>query len=300
MGGSFMRTSFCCVGLILAAAFVSTLTAQVAGRLTGSVTDPTGAVVPNATVSLLLADGTKPLFTTTTTSDGLFHFAVRPETYDVTVEAPGFLKYKMTKVKIETARETDIPTIKLEIASVNQTLEVVAGAQSVEVSSAEVSTTITNEQIRKLPVLDRDPLALINTQAGVNFNVGDTVINGERSSYSAVTLDGINIQDNFIRTGGLDFIPNLVLADQIGEFTLSTSNSNSTLGGGSSQVSFITPSGTNTLHGDVLWYNRNNFFAANTFFNNQQGLPRPFLNQNQIGGSAGGPIIKDKLFFYAH
>src|SRR5437870_6924279 len=146
-------------------------------------------------------------------------------------------------------------------------------------------------------MLDRDPMALIATQAGVSSNVDDIVINGTRSSFSNVTLDGINIQDNFIRTGGLNYQPNLLLMDQVSEFTISTSNTNSTVGGGSSQITLTTPSGGNTFHGSGYWYNRNNAAADASWFDNKDGTPKAFLNQNQIDGSLGGHIIKDKLIF---
>jgi hypothetical protein len=170
--------------------------------------------------------------------------------------------------------------------------------QTVQTSNAEVASTVTNEQVRRLPLLDRDPMVLISTQAGVSSNADDVVINGTRSSFSNVTLDGINIQDNFIRTGGLNYQPNLLLMDQVSEFTIVSSNGNATLGGGASQVNLVTPSGTNQLHGKAYWYNRNNYFAANYWFDDQDGNPRPFLNQNQVGASIGGPIKRDKLFFY--
>ncbi len=169
-----------------------------------------------------------------------------------------------------------------------------------QTSNAEVSTTISNEQVRRLPLLNRSPLALITSQAGVSNGRGNTVINGQRTSYSNVTLDGINIQDNFIRANALDFLPNLLLLDQVAEFTISTSNTNATAGGGASQVNFVTPSGTNLYHGAAYWYNRNNALAANNWFNNRDGIPNPFLNQNQVGGSFGGPIVKDRLFFYTN
>src|ERR1019366_3593086 len=115
-----------------------------------------------------------------------------------------------------------------------------------------------------------------------------------------MTLDGINIQDNYIRDNALNYTPNRVLLGQIRQLTLVSSNSNSAASGGATQLAFETPSGTNTFHGNLLWYNRNNAFAANDWFNNQAGTPLARLNQNQFGGSLGGPIIKDKLFFYVN
>jgi hypothetical protein len=275
--------------------------AQVTGRLTGSVTDTSGAPMPNARVEMRLKGSSKAALSTVTTAEGLFTFAgIRPESYDVVVVAQGFLNYTLRGVKIDPARENSLPPIKLELAAVTQAVDVTADVQTVQTSNAEISTTITNAQVRRLPMLDRDPVALISTQAGVSSNADDIVINGTRSSYSNVTMDGINIQDNFIRTGGLGFQPNLLLLDQVSEFTISTSNTNATVGGGSSQVTLTTPSGTNQLHGAGYWYNRNNAMAAANWFDNKDGIPKAFLNQNQLGGSLGGKIIKDKLFFYTN
>ena len=170
-----------------------------------------------------------------------------------------------------------------------------------QTGNAEISSTVSTEQVRRLPVLDRDPLSLIQTQAGVTFNGrANTVINGQRTSYANVTIDGINIQDNFIRDNALDYLPNMLLLDEVAEMTVSTSNTNATVGGGSAQVSFATRGGGNEFHGSGYWYNRNNYFAANGWFENRDDLKRPFLNQNQLGGAIGGPIRKDKLFFYTN
>src|SRR5260370_23187005 len=88
--------------------------------------------------------------------------------------------------------------------------------------------------------------------------------------------------------------------DQVSEFTISTSNPNSTVGGGSSQITLTTPSGGNQFHGAAYWYNRNNALAADAWFDNKDGIPKSFLNQNQLGAALGGHIIKDKLFFYTN
>ena len=254
--------------------------AQVTGRLSGSVSDPSGAPVPNAAVNLSLAGGSKPILTTVTTAEGLFSFTnVRPESYDLTVDSKGFLKYTLRGVKVDTARETSLPRIQLEVATVTQAVDVVADAQTIQTSNAEISTTVTNEQVRRLPLLDRDPISLIATQAGVSSNADDIVINGTRSSYSNITLDGINIQDNFIRTGGLGYQPNRLVLDQVSEFTISTSNTNATVGGGSSQITLTTPSGGNTYHGSAYWFNRNNAAGRCELVRQQrrhsQGLPQP-------------------------
>jgi hypothetical protein len=276
--------------------------AQVAGRLSGSVVDPTGAAVPNASINLYLQGGTDAVLRAVTTSEGLFALTgVRPDTYDVTIDAAGFKKQTLRGVIISPGQENSLPPVKLELGATTETVEVTAVTQGVQTTNAEISHTITNDQVRQLPMLSRSPLALLMTQAGVTSNSrSNTTINGQRVSYSNMTLDGINIQDNYIRTNALDFSPNMLLLDQVGEVSVSTSNSASAVGGGSGQVMFVTPSGTNAYHGSLYWYNRNNKFSAASWAQNQTRTPKSFLNQNQIGGKIGGPIIKDKLLFYTN
>jgi hypothetical protein len=276
--------------------------AQFSGRLSGSVLDSSSAPVPNAAVNLYLAGGTKPLLSTRTAPDGTYKFiGVRPTDYDLAVEAPGFARSSLRAITVDPARETDLPAITLQLSTISQSLAVTADAQSVETGNAEISDTIDVQQIQKLPVLDRDPLALVQTLPGVVYQGNSpTTINGLRTSFSNMTLDGINIQDNYLRDNALDYTPNRVLLGQIRGFTLVTSNENAAASGGATQLAFETPSGTNTFHGEALWYNRNNDFAANDWFNNQSGVPLSRLNQNQAGFSIGGPIRKDKLFFYGN
>jgi len=280
----------------------SLLRAQDTGRITGSVLDPSGAVVPKAAVSVFLHEGSNPVATTVSNSAGLFSVeSLRAILYDITVEAQGFEKYKLENIKVNPSRDTDLPAITLQLAATATSVSVTAGgAEFVQTTSTEISTTVTNEQISRLPVGDRNPMAFITTQAGVAPTQYETVINGQRSSFTNVTLDGINIQDNYIRTGDLDYQPNLLLLDQVQEFTVITSNEGSSSAGGASQVNLSTPSGTNQFHGDVLWQNRNTALAANDWFNNQDRVQLPRLNLNQAGGSIGGPIKRDKLFFYVN
>src|SRR5438045_1861888 len=143
-------------------------------------------------------------------------------------------------------------------------LPVSAQIQGVNISNAEVSNTIGAEQVKNLPLLDRDVLGLIQTQPGVvSSGNSDTVINGLRTSYSNMTLDGINIQDNYIRDNALDYSPNKLRIGQVRQVTMVNSNANAAAAGGATEAAFSTPSGTNEYHGEVFWYNRNNYFAAN-------------------------------------
>ena len=280
---------------------VCTVQAQVAGRLSGSVVDQTGAVIPGATVNVYVPGGKEPVLTGTTNEAGLFTFiAVRPDTYDITVEAAGFAKVNMREVKVAPVQETGLPPIKMEVQSSTQSVEVAADVSTVQLSNSENTATVTSTQVQNLPVLGRQVTSLFQTQPGVVATSGTTSVNGLRSSFSNVTLDGINIQDNFIRTNDLDYAPMRTTIDQISEITVSTSNASAAIGGGASQMVLSTKSGSNTFHGSVYWSNRNSALAANDWFNNKAGVPQTFLDLNQPGAALGGHIIKDKLFFYTN
>ena len=295
-----MRCFIGSVGLLGALVFPAL--AQFDGRVSGSVADPTGAAIPGASVDLFLKGGKKPLLSTKTSSDGLFHFiGIRAADYDLTVEATGFVKVDLRGLTVDAARETTVPLIKLQLASTSQSVEVNASAEGVQTTNAEISQTVSMEEIRNLPILDRDVLSVIQTQPGVVANGNSyTVINGLRTSYSDVTLDGINVQDNYIRDNALDYLPNKLLMGQVRQMTIVSSNGNAASSGGATETAMSTPSGTDQFHGELFWYNRNNALSANDWFNNQAGVALPFLNQNQAGASVGGPIKKDKLFFYSN
>src|SRR5439155_9812756 len=140
------------------------------------------------------------------------------------------------------------------------TVEVTGSLASVDTNSIEVTSTVTQSQIVNLPVLDRQVSNLFYTQPGVNSNGNaSTAINGLRAQNTNVTLDGVNIQDNFIRINGLDYLPNKLTIAEVSELTISSSNVNPTVGGNASAITLSTPSGTNVYHGSAYWYNRNNF-----------------------------------------
>jgi hypothetical protein len=289
--------------MLIALTFVAVFAAnaQVAGRLTGSVVDPTGAAVPGASVSVFVAGGKEPVLTGSTNEAGLFSFpAVRPETYDVTITATGFNKTTIRQVKVAPLQETGLGDIKIEVQSSVTSVEVAADVQSVQLNNAEVASTVTSTQVQNLPVLGRQVSVLLQTQTGVAAGSNTTSVNGLRSSFSNMTLDGINIQDNFIRTNDLDYAPMRTTIDQVAEITVSTTNASAAIGGGASQMVLSTKSGSNAYHGSAYWYNRNSALGANDWFNNQSGTPISFLDLNQPGAALSGHIIKDKLFFYAN
>src|SRR5437588_12807717 len=166
--------------------------AQSTGRLTGNITDASGAAVPSATVNLYMIGGRTAVQTAPATSDGLFSFsAIQPGSYDISVEAAGFAKFTYRAAVVNAARETVVPTIKLELKSVQQTVEVTGDAQTVQTANIENSTSVTKQQVANLPVLDRQVSNLFLTQPGVSSGRGHTTVNGLRTSRVNATFEGV-------------------------------------------------------------------------------------------------------------
>lgn len=284
----------------LAVVFSALMLAQVSGNVSGSIQDPGGAAVVGAEIGLYLQDGVKPTVSTKSGADGFFSLSgVRSQTYVVKVTATGFSTSSQV-ISVLPASSVTLPAIKMQVGTVSTVIDVVDSGGSVQTSSAEVVSVVSMKQVESLPVVNRSPLSLIGTQAGVLTTGKDnSTINGQRTTFSNVTLNGVNIQDNFLRTNALDFLPNLLLSGQVAEMTISTSNMDASQTAASA-VTFVTPSGSNTFHGQAFWSNRNSALAANSWFNNQSGLAKARLNQNQFGGSGSGRVIKDKLFFYGN
>jgi hypothetical protein len=286
----------------------------VSTRVSGVVKDTAGATVPGAKVTLIDMS-TKDQKTATTNDEGNFSIAdVRVGTYMVTVEATGFKKLQVSNIEAH----VDIPVVLnglvLEPGGVAETVAVTATeAQSlIRSEDAKLSTTIDVRQVQDLPLNGRNPINLAGGMAGVNTNtnIRQSSINGLRGSFSNITWDGIEINDNLVRTDSL-FGVNTPSVAGVAEFTLTTQNAGADEGVGISQVKFTTPRGGTNYHGEVYDFYRNDKFDANTFFNNTTGLPKPKLLQHQYGFNVGGPFAlprfgeggprlteKHKLFFY--
>ena len=292
------------------------------GRITGVVRDPTGAIVAGATVTVSNESTKQQVQVVTTNGEGLFLLPqLSAGSYTVKIEMAGFKTISYTDVKVDPAQEYSL-NATLDIGQASETVQVAAGSDLVHTTNAEINNTVIRRQIVDLPLNGRNPIELIRLQAGV---VGlptrtSTTINGGRPTWTQVTQDGINIQDNFIRTNSLDFVPNRPTSDTIGEFTITTNTQGADTAGGASQVKLVTPPGTSEFHGSLYEFNRNSALSANSWFNNAtinrttgKSIPRPFLNRNQFGGNIGGPVLvpkkvfgpfggwndgKDKLFFF--
>jgi Carboxypeptidase regulatory-like domain len=290
------RFSFTVLALCLFA--VTALAQSNTGNLAGTVSDPSG-VIQGATV-LVRDDKTGKEKTVVSNDVGSFSLSqLDVGTYTVKITSPGHKTFTATALKID-VNATYTLNATLEVGNISENVTVVAGADIINSTDAQLNNTVSQRQILELPLNGRNPLSLILLQPGTSSNGNNTTsINGQRSSFTNITRDGINVQDNFIRSNAVDFIPDRPNVDDTGEFTIVTQNAGAELGYGASQVQLVTPRGSNDFHGAVYEYNRNSVAAANNYFNNFSSVKRPFLNRNQFGGKGSGRILKDKLFFYA-
>jgi len=289
---------------LLAAAFLVVslpliVSAQVttSGRLTGVVTDSLGALVPKADVEAIQNE-TKTSFTATANSEGSWSIPSVPNgTYTITVSAPNFKRTVIQNVKVD-AGQVATANALLEPGGANEQIVITGGGEILQTETANVATTITGKQITELPFVTRDALQLVLNMPGVATpGVPRTSsINGLPKGSVNLTLDGANIQDNFLRSSDGFFTQVQPKADAVQEVTVSTAVPGAESGGeGAVQVRFVTKSGTSEFHGGGFWQYRSPRFNSNYYFNNIDGLPRDSLFLRQFGGNIGGPIIIPKL-----
>lgn len=267
----------------------------------GTVVDGQGQVVAGATIKLT-STGQGTTRTTTTDGSGAFAFgSVAPGTYSIEVEASGFKRSLVRDVQALVDKTTSIP-VSLEIGDVSANVEVSAGGieNIVNTQDASLGNNFVSKQISQLPLEGRNVVGLLSLQPGVT---PDGAVAGGRQDQANITLDGVDVNDQ--QTGlNIDqdaaFTSVLrVTPDSIEEFRVTTLNPDATKGrSAGAQVSLITKSGTNEFRGNLFEYHRNTLTTANDWFNNAAGIERPKLIRNLFGGSLGGPILKDRLFFF--
>ena len=290
--------------LALALTSVAVFAQQESGQLSGTVRDPNGALVSAATVTITSV-GTSAERTATTGSDGTYIIpGLQPGLYDVKVSASGFTEVTK-RVQITVGARTNLDA-ELAVQGVAATANVtVAAAGGVEVNTTDqqLSSVITNKQVRELPTLTRNPYALVGISANVNSEGQSSglagrgtgfAINGQRSASTSILLDGAENVDNFTATVG-----QAVPLDSVQEFRVITGNFSAEYGRASGGVvNVATIAGTNGFHGTGYEFNRVAKLASNGFDNNARGIPRQGFTRNQFGYSIGGPVIKNKLFFF--
>jgi hypothetical protein len=280
---------------------VSLAPAQIlTGTLTGTVSDTSDAVVPNAVVTATdLNSGL--VYKEKTNSSGEYTFTSLPNsTYKLTVEFPGFSKVEVNNVHVDVSQTSRIP-VKLAIEKTGTEVIVEAQQTSVQSESAELKSTVDNAQLVNMPLPTRNPLDLVKTFAGIttpnttSVTGGDAFVHGLRGNDTNLTQDGINVQDSTVKTSAFFAISSPV-ADTIEEINVSVGGIGTDGGFGAAQVSMVTKKGTNQYHGTAYWYQRTDALNANTWFNNEAGVKRPFQLQNRIGATVGGPASIPKLY----
>lgn len=293
---------------ILLAGATSVAHAQSAGNISGTVTDPTGAIVPGAAVTLKQTD-TNSTRTSTADAAGLFSFTnVNPGPYTLTTTSAGFAPTEIALTMTIGGNVTLNP--KLTVSNSNTVVEVSADqTANVNTSSPEVSQVISAQEVSELPSLTRNPYDFValsgNVSAGDNTAAGATQngsnrgvnfsLNGQRNSGTEILLDGV---ENISVFG--DAVAITVPIDAVQEYRIITNNFAPEYGRASGGVVAVaTKAGTNTLHGRAWEFNRISATTANTVSNAQAGQIKGVYTRNQFGGAVGGPIVKDKLFFFA-
>ena len=299
---------------------VSAQVTSSSSSVTGVVTDPNGAVIAGANVTLTDTRTSKEQ-TTTTDEQGVYRFAqVQPgQGYKITVTAGGFQTYTLSDVALRVGN-IETQNVQLTAGQVTETVSVTASNEAtLNTTDASIGNTIETRRMVDLPVQFRgSPAALIGLQPGViGNNVGTGATNrvgsvtGSRADQGNITVDGIDAND--VTTGQAFITTGNAPIDAIQEFRTVTVNPGAAEGRSSGgQIQMVTKSGTNEFHGSLREFNRTAATAANTFFNNRSNVARPQLTRNQFGGSIGGPVYfprfgeggprlfdgKDKLFFF--
>jgi Carboxypeptidase regulatory-like domain len=267
----------------------------------GAVLDPRGQAVAGANVKLTNVE-TNASRTQTTNDRGAFSFElVQPGTYKIEADAPGFKKAVITEVRALVAKIVEV-TVTLEVGQIGEEVTITASSGEVLINTqdATIGNNFISKQIEQLPLESRNIIELLSLQAGVTR---DGYVTGARSDQTNVTLDGVDVNEQQL---GLDNLSSQafssvlrVTPDSVQEFRVTTTNPNAAQGRSSgAQVSLITKSGTNEFHGSAYEFHRNTATTANDFFNNRDGIERPKLIRNVFGGSIGGPIKKEKAFFF--
>ena len=287
------------ITFLLSSAFLLAQTTVGSGSISGTVTDPTGAVVSGAKVVITNA-GTSQAQTLSTNASGAYTSGpLGPGSYKVQVSAKGFSSVAQT-LTVELGN-TATANVKLQLGQENQVIEVQASTVAVNTEQAEVQGVLNSDQIANLPVNGRNFLDLAQLEPGVQIQDGQN-FDPTKAGYSSISfggrfgrtaridVDGVDISDETVGTTTADIPASAIDEFQIGQSSLDLSNDLTSSGA----VNVTTKSGTNTLHGEAFGFIRDHSFAATS-----PGGHDYYFQREQFGGSVGGAIIKNKLFFFA-
>jgi hypothetical protein len=293
------KLRFCLISLVVLLCALTAVAQIQNGQFAGTVTDPSGAAVPNAKITMTNA-GTGLSVVATSNATGAYQVSeLPPGTYKITIEAAGFKTYNDVGVTLNAGSTAHVDA-KMVLGQAREIVEVTGEASQVNTEEAKLATTISTTQIENLPLNGRNVYDLMQLApgavnvAGVDFENGHmTVVNGLREDFNGFLINGVA---NKGLSGGVNNVP---IEDTVQEFQQLQLNMSAQYGNSAGSVNnLVTKSGTNQYHGSVWEYLRNDKVDANQYFLNQQGVTKPPLRFNQFGGTIGGPLIKDKLFFF--
>jgi outer membrane receptor protein involved in Fe transport len=289
----------CMISLCILLLALSAMAQIQNGQLNGDVTDPSGAAIPNAKVTIK-SQATD--FSSTLESNQQGHFVANQlpvGTYQIKVTAPHFKSETQNDVVVNVGSITHAD-FKMQVGSATEVVEVTGSAAAIDTESSQLGQVVTGEQVNNLPLNGRNVYDLIQMApgavnvTGVDFENGhSTVVNGLREDFNGFLINGVS---NKGLSGGVDNVP---IQDTVGEFQELGLNTSAQYGNSAGSITnLVTKSGSNAWHGSAWDFIRHDKLDANYFFNNQLGVPKQKLRFNQVGGTFGGPIIKDKLFFF--
>ena len=268
------------------------------GAITGSVTDATGAGIGGASVKAVsAATGLSREISTTATGDFAFQ-DLPPGTYTLEISRTGFQTVRVEKVEVEVGRVSTVP-VRMSVAQQATEVEVTSAAVALETDTAALNAVIPNQAVQNAPLNGRDFTQLIRLAPGVN---GAGSLNGGRIDQKNWQIDGADNNDIWhnsvsVNQGGVSGVAGVLLPiDAIDQFSVQ-SHGNAETGRNAGSINMVIKSGTNDLHGTLYYFNRNDALAAQTPFA-PTGSATPKLKNNQFGGSVGGPVIHNKLFYF--
>jgi len=296
-----MRLTSIHLMLLLIGFGVTARAQQFTGTLQGTVQDSTGAVVSGAEVSVT-NQATNVTINTTTGSNG--HYTVPqlpPGVYRVTVKKSGFKTATVADIKID-VQQIRAADVTLEVGQTTETVSVSAsGTSAIETTSSTVAQSIENKRVVDLPLNGRNPFSLATLSPGVIPAPGSSpFISGGRNATSEVTIDGIsNVNaENNVSILDLNYTPSV---DAVQEFSVQTNSVSAEFGRlGGGVINLVTKNGTNDLHWTLFEFHRNSALDATNFFTNRSGGKKGSFRRNQFGGNVGGPIVKNKTFFFVN
>jgi Carboxypeptidase regulatory-like domain len=298
-GRSMKKLRFFLLCLSLLALSLSAFAQIQNGQFTGTVTDPSGASLANAQVTVTNV-ATNLSVTTTTNQEGLYVAKELPVgTYKISAEATGFKTITNNNVTLNAGTIARVD-FKMQLGQAREIVEVTGEASAVNVEDSKLANVVNSSQVENLPLNGRNIYDLIqmapgavNVRGVMSENGANTVVNGLREDFNGFLINGVS---NKGLSGGAVTQP---VEDTVQEFQQLTLNMSAQYGNSAGSVTnLVTKAGTNSLHGSAWEFNRNDAYDANSFFLNHADVDRQPLRFNQFGGTVGGPIIKDKLFFF--